>query len=664
MLILGLNAYHADSAACVLKDGCLVAAVEEERFRRIKHWAGLPTQAIDYCLREAGATLADVDHIAINRKPGANNWRRLGFVVAHLPDPRLMWQKIQNIRSASSIAETIEEAYGISLKAQVHHVEHHLAHLASAVLLSGFEEAACLSVDGFGDFASTALGWGGGGRIEIDQRVYFPHSLGIFYSAITQFIGFPHYGDEYKVMGLAPYGEPSYLDEMRELVQVKADGTFRLNLRYFRHHTDNVSYSWNDCAPEVGILYSRKIEKLLGQERLEGEPLEQKHKDLARSAQAMYEEAFIALLHGLHSHHPCDNLALSGGCAMNSVANGKVYLKTPFKKMYLPAAAGDAGGAIGAAAMVAANLGGAIRPPKDSIRTSRRPEVSNCRAGAPPASAPLRSPTSDLRSPTSGLASSSPMSASRPSTLDFKLSTSPFTPYLGPEFSDEECWKVLEPKRSEFAEVGCQLSEISDSHTLCHRTAQAIADGKVVGWFQGRMEWGPRALGNRSILGDPRRADMKDILNAKIKRRESFRPFAPSILREHVAEWFEQDDDVPYMMEVFQIKEEKRALLPAVCHADGSGRLQTVHREINPLFHLLISTFYFQTSVPLVLNTSFNENEPVVCKPEEALACFLRTSMDVLVLGSFYIERARSAQDPRSVSEPSTFDFPLSTSPK
>ena len=231
MLILGLNAYHADSAACVIQDGCLVAAAEEERFRRIKHWAGLPTQAINFCLGEVGASLADVDHIAINRKPGANNWRRLGFVLTHLPDPRLMWQKIQNIRSASSVAETLEQAFGIKLRAQIHHVEHHLAHLASAVLLSGFDEAACLSVDGFGDFASTALGWGGGGRIEIDQRVYFPHSLGIFYSAITQFIGFPHYGDEYKVMGLAPYGEPKYIRHMREIVRIRPDGTFRLNLR-------------------------------------------------------------------------------------------------------------------------------------------------------------------------------------------------------------------------------------------------------------------------------------------------------------------------------------------------------------------------------------------------------------------------------------------------
>ncbi|MEO5717671.1 MAG: carbamoyltransferase C-terminal domain-containing protein [Chthoniobacterales bacterium] len=626
-LILGLNAYHADSAACVMKDGCLVAAAEEERFRRIKHWAGLPTQAIDYCLSEVGASLSDVDHIAINRKPGANNWRRLGFVVTHLPDPRLMWQKIQNMRSASSAAESLERAYSIQLKSQVHHVEHHLAHLASAVLISGFDEAACLSVDGFGDFASTALGWGSGGRIEIDQRVYFPHSLGIFYSAITQFIGFPHYGDEYKVMGLAPYGEPKYLEQMRELVRIQSDGTFRLNLSYFRHHTDNVSYSWNDCSPEVGILYTGKLAQLLGPARQPGEPLEQKHKDMARSAQAMYEEAFFALLHGLHDRHPSPNLALSGGCAMNSVANGKVYLQTPFKRMYLPAAAGDAGGAIGAAAMVAAKLSGTITGPSDSMR-SRDVHLPTSNSDLP---SPSSRPTA-VGAPRFSLGKPAP-------TLAGSVTASSFSPYLGPRFSEERVRELLESGKQEIRNAGCQVSQMSSDHLLCVRTAQAIADGKVIGWFQGRMEWGPRALGNRSILGDPRRADMKEILNAKIKRRESFRPFAPSILREHVAEWFEQDDDVPYMMEVFRFREEKRAQLPAVCHVDGSGRLQTVHRETNPLYHQLISAFCSLTSVPLVLNTSFNENEPVVCRPEEALACFLRTQMDVLVLGSFFVER-------------------------
>ena len=356
MTILGLNAYHGDSAACLIVDGKLVAAAEEERFRRIKHWAGLPTQAIDYCLREAQISLRDVDHIAINRQPGVHNWRRLKFVLTHRPHPQLMRQKIRNIRSAASVKESLEAHYQTAIKAKVHHVEHHLAHLASAFLVSGFDEAACISIDGFGDFASTAMGFGHDTELKIDNRVYFPHSLGIFYSALTQFIGFPHYGDEYKVMGLAPYGEPSFVDQLREVLSVNADGTFRLNLKYFRHHTDNVSYSWNDCAPEVGTLYRNALVDLLGAPRKPDEPLEQKHKDIARSVQTMYEKAFFALLTALHKQHPSDNLALAGGCAMNSVANGKVYLRTPFKKMYLPAAAGDAGGAIGAAAFVASQL--------------------------------------------------------------------------------------------------------------------------------------------------------------------------------------------------------------------------------------------------------------------------------------------------------------------
>jgi carbamoyltransferase len=585
MTILGLNAYHGDSAACLFVNGKLVAAAEEERFRRIKHWAGVPTEAIDYCLREARMAWRDVDHIAINRQPGVNNWRRVGFVLSHRPHPKLMLQKIKNIRSAASIKEALEEKYGLEIKAEIHHVEHHLAHLASAFLVSGFKEAACLSIDGFGDFASTAFGVGSGNDVKIDNRIYFPHSLGIFYSALTQFIGFPHYGDEYKVMGLAPYGEPTFTEQMREIVRIRPDGMFRLNLRYFRHHTDNVSYTWKDCAPEVGPLYRKELADLLGPARKVDEPLEQKHKDIARSVQTIYEKAFFELLNALHKQHPSDNLALSGGCAMNSVANGKVYRRTAFKRMYLPAAAGDAGGAIGAAAFVHSQMNPELHPPL-----------------AP-----------DVRPLTSA--------------------------YLGPESTPEEIHALIDWKKKEILAAGCTILFVADEEQLVGQTAQAIADGKVVGWFQGRMEWGPRALGNRSILADPRRADMKEILNAKIKRRESFRPFAPSILREEVSEWFEQDDDVPFMMQVFQIRPNHREAIPAVTHVDGSGRLQTVHKETNPRYYRLIEKFRDITDIPMVLNTSFNENEPVVCYPEEALKCFLRTKMDLLVLENFWIAR-------------------------
>ena len=589
MKILGLNAYHGDSAACLFIDGKLVAAAEEERFRRIKHWAGLPTSAINYCLEEARVRLEEIDHIAINRKPGVNNLRRLGFVLTHWPHPKLMAQKIKNIRSAASIKEALQASYGVEIKAEMHHVEHHLAHLASAYLVSGFGEAACISIDGFGDFASTALGFGEGSEVKIDNRVYFPHSLGIFYSALTQFLGFPHYGDEYKVMGLAPYGEPSFLEPLREVVPIRPDGSFRLNLNFFRHHIGNVSYTWKDCAPEVGTLYRPILVDLLGPARKPDEPLEQKHKDIARSVQATYEKAFFALLHALHKQHPSDNLALAGGCAMNSVANGKVYRRTPFKKLYLPAAAGDAGGAIGAAALVQTQISGQRSKVSDQLLSS------------------------DLR----------PLMSA----------------YLGPEATGKEILGLIEWKKKEIADAGCTFYFLGDEEELTKRTAQVIADGKIAGWFQGRMEWGPRALGNRSILADPRNAEIKDVLNAKIKRRESFRPFAPSILREEVAEWFETDDDVPFMMQVFQIRPKYREMIPAVTHVDGTGRLQTVHKETNPRYHRLIEHFRDLTGIPLVLNTSFNENEPIVCYPEEALDCFLRTKMDLLVLGNFFLER-------------------------
>ncbi len=587
MIVLGLNAYHGDSAAALVKDGRLVAAAEEERFRRIKHWAGLPTEAMKWCLADAGLKLGDVDHIAINRNPNVNNLRRALYVLRKRPSLGLILKRLGNIKRAGSFEDAVQAAFsGDKLRAQVHRVEHHLAHLASGFLVSDFDEAVCLSVDGFGDFASSAWGMGKGNDIQIDGRIFFPHSLGLFYTVITQFIGFPYFGDEYKVMGLAPYGEPKYLKEMRELVQVQSDGTFKLNLKYFRHHTDDVHYTWDNCCPEVGTLYKREpMEALLGPQREKGAALEQKHRDIARSAQAMYEEALFAMLQTLHARYRCDNLALSGGCAMNSVANGKVYLNSPFKRMYLPASAGDAGGAIGSAFVVARQL---ERTADTTVRSNR-----------------------------------------------FVMDHA----YVGPQASDAEIKDLLDLRKADIVAEHCTVRRLDDEAELCRLTATAITEGKVIGWFQGRMEWGPRALGNRSILGDPRRADMKDILNLKIKRRESFRPFAPSVLREYVSEWFEQDDDVPFMMEVFQVRVDKRAQIPATTHVDGSGRLQTVHQDTNPRYHRLIESYRQITGVPMVLNTSFNENEPVVCTPQEALDCFLRTKMDVLVLNDWIVTR-------------------------
>jgi carbamoyltransferase len=579
MIVLGLNAFHGDSSAALIRDGKLVAAAEEERFRRVKHWAGFPSRAIAYCLREAGLQLSDVNHVAVNQNNRANLFRKMGYFLIKRPNINLVRNRLRNRRARVGLPVLLEKAFpNQPIKAVFHSVEHHLAHLSSAFHVSPFSQAAVLSIDGFGDFSSAAWGVGSDCDISIKGRVYFPHSLGIFYEAMTQYLGFPHYGDEYKVMGLAPYGRPIFLKEMRKLVHLLPNGGFQLGLEFFRHASEEVAYQWTDGAPEVGHLFSPSLEALLGPRRMPTDALEDRHRDLARSTQAIYEEAFFHLLTTMQERFGLKDLALAGGCAMNSVANGKVRRITPFQRVYVQAAAGDAGGAIGSAFAVWHKLGG-------------------------------------------------------------KRGFSMRHAYWGPAFDAGEIARLIDEHRAQIVSTNCTISEESDTTLLCERTARAISEGQVVGWFQGRMEWGPRALGNRSILCDPRRADMKALLNTKIKRRESFRPFAPSILEEQVGEWFEEDDAVPFMMQVFQVREEKRGSIPAVTHVDGSGRLQTVSRDSNPLYHQLISTFRGLTGVPILLNTSFNENEPIVCEPKEALDCFLRTKMDMLVMRNIVLTR-------------------------
>jgi carbamoyltransferase len=593
MVIIGLNAFHGDSSAALVRDGVLIAAAEEERFRRLKHWAGFPSHAIRYCLQEAGLALEDVEHVALNQDSRAHLLRKFMYFATALPDFKLVLERLRTRRHRENIAERLAREFpGRRFSGQVHHVEHHLSHLSSAFHVSPFERAVVVSVDGFGDFSSAAWGIGGGSRIDVEGRVFFPHSLGIFYQAITQYLGFPHYGDEYKVMGLAPYGKPARLDEMRKLVRLKPDGSFELDLRYFRHHRERISFQWNEGAPQFHDLFTPALEQLLGPRRLPDGPLESAHYDLARSAQAMYEEAFFHLIGRIQNRTGLTDIALAGGCAMNSVANGKIRRVTPFRRVYVQAAAGDAGGAIGAAFALWHKMG----HPRGFV-------------------------------------------------MDHA--------YWGPRFEAAQIEQVIAGQAPALSAAGCRIEQHADEDALCRTVAKEIADGKVVGWFQGRMEWGPRALGNRSILCDPRRADMKQSLNAKIKRRESFRPFAPSILEEAVDEWFEENDAVPFMMQVFQIREGKRGEIPAVTHVDGSGRLQTVSRGTNPRYHKLIEAFRDLTGVPMVLNTSFNENEPVVCTPEQALDCFLRTTMDVLVLENTSIIRSGN-----SVPETMVLDRP------
>jgi carbamoyltransferase len=578
--ILGINAYHGDASACLIVDDTIVGAVEEERLNRIKHWSGLPVQAVKWCLESAGLSLADVDHIAINRDPNANIGKKIAYVLTRVPDFAFVRDRISNRRRVGSVKDLLEEALGTKAKAEVHNVEHHLAHMASAYYGSPYEDAMVISVDGFGDFCSTAVGFGRGNDLRIDRRVNFPHSLGIFYTALTQYLGFPHYGDEYKVMGLAPYGEPAYVGQLEKLVSATVDGRFKLDLRYFLHHESSVSYQWNNCAPQMGRVFSPAIEELLGPARADGEALGQKHKDIARSVQQAYENIFFHIINTYHGVNATKNIAIAGGCGYNSVANGKVTLRTPIENVYVQAAAGDSGGALGAAYVVWHRL----NPGK------RGPRMEHA--------------------------------------------------YLGPRYDDGKLKSAVEAFFEAGLPPGISIKFDLAEAELLPWAATTIADGKVLGWFQGGAEWGPRALGNRSIVCDPRRANMKDILNSKIKRRESFRPFAPSILREDVGEWFELDGDVPFMMQVYPVRSDKRDRIPAVTHVDGSGRLQTVTEGLNARYYRLIREFKKQTGVPCVLNTSFNENEPIVCDPREALDCFARTHMDALVLGSHVVLRS------------------------
>ena len=578
MYILGINAYHGDSSACLLKDGEVIFAVEEERFNRIKHWAGFPSESIKYCLMYASIQLRDVEHIAINQDSSANLWNKIGYTLSKKPEINFVINKLKNKKKRDNVLEELEKNIGKDFKGKIHNIEHHLAHLSSAYHVSPFDKSVIVSVDGFGDFASAAWGFGNQEKITMDGKIFFPHSLGIFYQAMTQWLGFNNYGDEYKVMGLAPYGKPSYLEKIADIIKIKEDGTFELNLKYFRHHSEVIEYEWSDGIPKFKTLFTNQLEELIGTSRQEVENLSQYHMDIARSVQVMYEKSLFNLLNFLFNKFQNHNLSLAGGCAMNSVANGKIYQNTKFKNIYVQSAAGDAGGAIGAAYSTWFKFSKAKNYIMDHA-------------------------------------------------------------YLGPGFSSNEIKKIISNNEQLTDTKEFLIKRYNNSENLCDKVAMELSEGKVIGWFQGRMEWGPRALGNRSIICDPRRSDMKEILNIKIKRRESFRPFAPSVIIDEVENWFEENDNVPFMMQVYPIRKEKRDLVPAVTHVDGSGRLQTVSRSNNKIYYDLIKSFYKITDVPMILNTSFNENEPIVCLPEEALNTFLRTKMDILVLEDWMITR-------------------------
>ncbi|MGC1105859.1 MAG: carbamoyltransferase C-terminal domain-containing protein [Candidatus Acidiferrales bacterium] len=578
MIILGINAYHANASAAIIVDGRLVAAVEEERLNRIKYAAGLPSRAAQYCLQAAGVKLSDVDHIALPRDP----WARLGTKLRFaLRMPRFAMERAKVAARFGGIKEELASALDVnpgSIRAQFHRIEHHRAHLASVFFVSPFERAAVLSADGLGDFASTMWGVGEGSNLRITGSVAFPHSLGMFYTAMTQYLGFRKFGDEYKVMGLAAYGSPAYRDEFRDIVQAEKPLGVRLNLRYFTHHKLGPEMTWkqSDETPVVGGLFSTQLEERFGPARAPEQPIESRHKNFAASMQARLEEVLLANVNALHEQTKAKTLCLAGGVAFNCIANGKILKQTPFERVYVQPAAGDGGLSVGAAFAV-------------YHQTLGKPR-------------------------------------------SFQMDHA----FWGPGFEASEMRHAVASQR--FGAGGVQIAEL-DEEALLRATAAHISQGKVVGWFQGRAEWGPRALGNRSILADPRRAQMKDILNRRIKHREIFRPFAPSLPEESVGEYFEQTHPSPFMTFAYPVRDSKRAVIPAPTHVDGTARLQTVNRDSHPLYWRLLRAFGDVTGVPVLLNTSFNDNEPIVCRPQEALACFERTKMDVLVLGNFILEK-------------------------
>ena len=578
MVILGINAFHADSSACLVVDGKVIIAIEEERLKRVKHWAGFPVLSIQKCLEFGNMDISSVDKIAVNRDPKAHKSEKIIYTLKNRPKLSNILSRLKNRKEIGDIPSLLADNFFVDkaiIDKKLVFIEHHLAHMYSAFLTSDFESSVVLSIDGFGDFLSTMWGIGSGSEIKVDNYVAFPHSLGLLYQSITQFLGFWNYGDEYKVMGMAAYGHPNFMKEMRELISIEEDGKFKLNTEFFRHPDEGISMEFDDGYPKIGPVFTEKMEKLLGEKRAKDDPINQRHKDIAHSLQVRYEEVLFHILVHLNKLYPnISNLCLSGGCAQNSLANGKISNRTDFKEIWIQPAAGDAGGALGAALAVSYN----------HYNQKRSKMVS--------------------------------------ASLGLKYTNNQISQLL--EGIDTSSFDLLFEK---------------DEEKLVDLIVELLIKGKVIGFFHGPFEWGPRALGNRSIIVDPRLDNMKTLLNEKIKKREGFRPFAPSVMKEKAFEWFEKNEDVPFMTHVFKIKPEKRKLIPAVTHEDGTGRIQTVTKEFNSRYYDIIKKFDEITSVPMILNTSFNENEPIVNSPEEALNCFLRTKMDVVVLENYVLKR-------------------------
>ncbi|HEU4364760.1 MAG TPA: carbamoyltransferase [Candidatus Krumholzibacteria bacterium] len=555
MYVLGISCYYHDSAACLLKDGEIIAAAQEERFTRVRHDQEFPALAIKYCLKQAGITIEQVDYVGFYDKPLIKFERILTTYVATWPRsfPSFIKSTPLWLRKKMWIPHLIKKELGY--EGEVLMCEHHISHAASAFLVSPYKEAAIVTVDGVGEWATSTICKGEGNDIQILRETRFPHSLGLLYSAYTYYLGFKVNSAEYKVMGLAPYGEPKYMDQVLETIKYNEDGSFKMNMDYF--------------AYDYGLeMTNGKFEKLFGQRKREPESkLEQFHKDVAMSVQRVVEEIVLRMVRHAHELTGSNNLCMAGGVALNCVANGRVVKETPYKDVFIQPAAGDAGGAVGVATYIYHSVLGKER------------------------------------------------------TWQWQHA------YLGPEYSANEIRTYLDANGIVYQEF--------DEDGMLDATVQAMTDQKTIGWFQGRMEFGPRALGARSIIADARNPENKSVVNLKIKFRESFRPFAPSVLEEKCSEWFELDVPSPYMLLVADVREGKRTI-PSVTHVDNSARIQTVDARTSPRYYQLIKRFDEKTGCPVIINTSFNvRGEPIVCTPHEAYLCFMRTNMDVLVMDRF-----------------------------
>ena len=570
-IILGINSLHSDSSACIINDGELVCAIEEERLNRKKHTSLFPMLAIEECIKISGISQNSITDIAINSNPKSNFWPKAFFTLKNININKNN-EFFKRFKSKNNLKNLICEKLNIKSNIKFHNIEHHLSHIASAYFPSGFHRTNALSIDGSGDFASLTIGECDNQKIKITNKMYFPNSLGIFYQAMTQFLGFKNYGDEYKIMGLAPYGTPIYLEKIKNNLFKETKLFFELNQKFFLHSNINFKYQ-NELSESINNIYNDKLNFLFQNDIKNSNNLENFKKDFAASIQKTFEFFFEKILNHISEKKFSTNLVYAGGCALNSSANNMLVSKKYFDNFYIPVAPGDNGGAIGAALLVNSKYN------------------ASCKNAS--------------------------------------------SAYLGSSYNDAEIELAINSKFKNLI----KFQKFNGMLETCEIASDMLSNGKVLGWFQEKMEFGPRALGNRSILADPRNPNMKNIINSKIKRRESFRPFAPSILEEFQNEWFIGDYNNEYMSSVMKVRENKKNLIPAVVHYDDTSRVQTVSKQNNEKYYTLIKLFYKKTKVPILLNTSFNENEPMIMRPLEAIDCLIRTELDGLFINNYYITK-------------------------